>query len=213
MMKGSTPTHRSAGSGTGRAHAALTPVLRAAAVGAVALLLAAACDRPVSAPVVAPPAAGGPAFDVGNNSAQVNQELAELRRVTAPFHDINTAKAAGWSDSLTDCMENPPDGGMGFHFANDAYIDGTAEVTRPQLLMYEPEKNGQMRLVGVEYIIPFSVVGPTDPAPQLFGHEFHQNVAFGIWGLHAWVWKHNPSGMFADWNPTVSCKYEVSVTP
>ena len=23
--------------------------------------------------------------------------------------------------------------------------------------------------------------------------------------LHAWIWKHNPSGMFEDWNPTVSC--------
>ena len=23
--------------------------------------------------------------------------------------------------------------------------------------------------------------------------------------LHVWAWKHNPSGMFADWNPTVSC--------
>jgi len=23
--------------------------------------------------------------------------------------------------------------------------------------------------------------------------------------LHAWVWKNNPSGMFEDWNPAVSC--------
>ena len=24
--------------------------------------------------------------------------------------------------------------------------------------------------------------------------------------VHAWVWKHNPSGrLFADWNPRVSC--------
>jgi hypothetical protein len=23
--------------------------------------------------------------------------------------------------------------------------------------------------------------------------------------LHAWVWKHNPSGMFNDWNPLVTC--------
>ena len=22
---------------------------------------------------------------------------------------------------------------------------------------------------------------------------------------HAWIWKHNPAGMFADWNPEVSC--------
>jgi hypothetical protein len=23
--------------------------------------------------------------------------------------------------------------------------------------------------------------------------------------LHAWVWQANPAGMFAAWNPTVSC--------
>jgi hypothetical protein len=23
--------------------------------------------------------------------------------------------------------------------------------------------------------------------------------------LHVWVWDHNPSGMFTQWNPTVSC--------
>jgi hypothetical protein len=25
--------------------------------------------------------------------------------------------------------------------------------------------------------------------------------------LHVWVWKHNPSGMFEDWNPTVNCDH------
>ena len=29
--------------------------------------------------------------------------------------------------------------------------------------------------------------------------------AVGFWLQHAWVWKHNPAGMFADWNPEVSC--------
>lgn len=23
--------------------------------------------------------------------------------------------------------------------------------------------------------------------------------------LHAWIWKHNPSGTFAEWNPNVRC--------
>lgn len=45
-----------------------------------------------------------------------------------------------------------------------------------------------------------------DP-PVLMGHEFHPVPAAGIWGLHAWVWKHNPDGMFADWNPEVSCEF------
>jgi hypothetical protein len=23
--------------------------------------------------------------------------------------------------------------------------------------------------------------------------------------LHVWAWRHNPAGMFADWNPNVAC--------
>jgi hypothetical protein len=26
-----------------------------------------------------------------------------------------------------------------------------------------------------------------------------------FWELHAWVWRHNPNGLFDDWNPRVSC--------
>lgn len=202
MMNGCTPTERP--------HATLKHVLRAGAFGAVALLLAAACDRPVTAPVVAPPNAGGPAFDVGasGGSAAVNQELAALRELTAPFQDFQTAQAAGWNQPVLDCLDNPPEGGMGFHFANPEFMnDTTPKVLRPQLLMYEPEQNGRMRLVGVEYIISFANASGDGPPPQLFGHAFHPNTDLGIWGLHAWVWKHNPSGMFADWNPTVSCQY------
>ena len=27
----------------------------------------------------------------------------------------------------------------------------------------------------------------------------------GLYVLHAWIWQNNPTGMFMDWNPTVSC--------
>jgi hypothetical protein len=30
--------------------------------------------------------------------------------------------------------------------------------------------------------------------------------------LHVWAWKTNPSGMFADWNPRVSCEEFVGAT-
>jgi hypothetical protein len=31
------------------------------------------------------------------------------------------------------------------------------------------------------------------------------NTAFGVWILHAWVHKSNPSGVFEDFNPNVTC--------
>jgi hypothetical protein len=138
--------------------------------------------------------------------AAVNKDLATLRRVTAPFHVFAKAEAAGWSTKITSCMTDPGGaGGMGFHYGNTALIDGTVSVDKPELLLYEPEKNGRLRLVAVEYIIPYAAHGRDEAPPVLFGQQFKQNDVFQLWGLHAWVWKHNPSGMFADWNPDVNC--------
>lgn len=70
--------------------------------------------------------------------------------------------------------------------------------------MYEPGENGQMQLVGVDYVVPFdkwaSEIGPT-----LLGMPFMRNEPLGVWALHIWAWRPNPSGMFAMWNPSVSC--------
>ena len=95
---------------------------------------------------------------------------------------------------------------MAFHFGKAALIDGTVDVLEPELLVYEPQKNGRMRLVAVEYIVPFDMWTANEP-PMLFGQAFHRNEAFGLWVLHVWHFRHNPAGMFSDWNPTVSCEY------
>jgi hypothetical protein len=94
---------------------------------------------------------------------------------------------------------------MGFHYGNTMLIDGTARVDQPELLLYEPEQNGRLRLVAVEYIVPYAFHSRDAEPPVLFGQPFQRNDVFQLWGLHAWVWKDNPSGMFANWNPTVNC--------
>jgi hypothetical protein len=141
---------------------------------------------------------------VGSAAAAVNEDLATLRQVTAAFHDFAAASAAGWSAQITPCMESP-EGGMGFHYGNVGLIDGTARVDQPELLLYEPESNGRLRLVAVEYIIPYTLHSRDAAPPVLFGQPFQQVDAFQLWGLHAWVWKNNPSGTFAAWNPQVNC--------
>ena len=138
-------------------------------------------------------------------------ELAELRRVTARFHDFDAALDAGWSAQITGCMSNPGVGAMGFHYGNPAFIDGNARVDEPELLLYAPDAHGRMRLVGIEYIVPLTAWTSPEP-PRLFGQDFHVNAAFQIWALHAWVWEHNPSGMFADWNPRVTCAFATSAS-
>src|SRR5438045_1657904 len=144
-----------------------------------------------------------------SSGADVNAELAALRRVTAAFHNFQSGSDAGWSAQITPCMTDPGGaGGMGFHYGNTALIDGTASVEKPQLLLYEPEKNGRLRLVAVEYIIPYTFHARNAAPPVLFGQQFQQvDGAFQLWGLHAWVWKDNPSGIFATWNPNVDCAH------
>jgi hypothetical protein len=141
-----------------------------------------------------------------SQGSDVNQDLARLRQVTASFHDFNTASNAGWNTQITPCMTDAGGaGGMGFHYGNTALIDGTATVDKPQLLLFEPEKNGNLRLVAVEYIIPYTFVPRSATPPRLFNQDFQQVDAFQLWGLHAWVWRDNPSGIFASWNPQVNC--------
>lgn len=130
-------------------------------------------------------------------------DLAKLIRVTAPYHSFERAQADGYTAKLTECMSDPA-GGMGYHYGNPAFINGSVAVTEPEVLLYEPQKNGSLRLVGVEYVVPFGAWTAPLP-PELFGQHFHRNEAFGLWALHVWVWRHNPSGLFADWNPRVSC--------
>lgn len=138
--------------------------------------------------------------------ASVEQDLAALRQATAAFHSFDAARHAGWSAKITACMtDRAGSGGMGFHYGNTGLIDGAVRADEPELLLYEPEANGRLRLVAVEYIIPYAFHSRDAEAPVLFGQKFQQNDTFQLWGLHAWVWKDNPSGMFANWNPNVTC--------
>ena len=99
---------------------------------------------------------------------------------------------------------------MGYHYFNKELVDDVAvDVLKPEVLVYAPGPDGQRKLVAVEWVVP----GPisTDPAgvseaPTMFGMDMHILVpTVGLWLMHAWVWKPNPAGMLADWNPEVSC--------
>jgi len=57
----------------------------------------------------------------------------------------------------------------------------------------------------VEYIVPYSFVPRSATPPTVFGQDLLQNDTFQVWARHAWIWKNNPAGIFADWNPNVNC--------
>jgi hypothetical protein len=144
--------------------------------------------------------------------------LGRARASTDRFHNINVAKDKGYA-LLTDkdgiaCIDNPGVGGMGIHYAKGSLIDDPTEHPRqPELLVYQPLKNGHLRLVALEYVVfesAWKAAGHVGP-PKLFGEKFELTPAGNRYGLppfyelHAWVWKHNSRGLFDDWNPAVHC--------
>ena len=146
---------------------------------------------------VAASQAGAPLPDLGT-------KLAELRRSTVRYQDFGAAQADGYTVKVTGCMENPSLGGMGYHYAKESLIDGQVIEARPEVLLYEPRGKGRFRLVGVEFIIPFTAWTGAQP-PTLYGQTFARNETFQVWALHVWAWRENQRGVFADWNGAVSC--------
>lgn len=142
-------------------------------------------------------------------------DLSKARAATAGYHNIDKAQDAGYVEfkdlNHIACIDQPGTGGMGIHYVRpDLIMDGTVDAATPEALVYEPEPNGRLRLVAVEYIV-FQAAWTQPSPPSLFGEEFHLLVGPNRYGpdsfyeLHAWLWKHNPSGMFEDWNPRVVC--------
>ncbi|MFL5619086.1 MAG: hypothetical protein ACJ79A_11935 [Gemmatimonadaceae bacterium] len=144
----------------------------------------------------------------GAASVSENTDLATLHAATARFHRYEAvAKDAGYTFLFMNmCMvDQSPDkaGGMGYHYVNTDLLDGKVEVDKPEALLYEPEANGQLRLVAVEYVIPKDA-WTADTLPRLFGQQLKLN-AFNLYALHVWAWENNPSGIYANWNPRVNC--------
>lgn len=169
-------------------------------VAAIALL--GGCSDP---PTASKTAAG---LEHQRAGAAEQQGIAAIRAATARFHRFAVADEEGYDFLfLNTCMVDQSGtdlGGMGYHYVNTALLDGQVSIATPEAVLYEPGPNGQLRLVALEYVIPKSAWTQPDP-PVLLGQEFTLN-AFDLWALHVWVWKRNPSGMFADWNPNVNCE-------
>jgi hypothetical protein len=135
--------------------------------------------------------------------ADVVQQLETLRNSLLQYESLGVAKADGYDVELTPCMEMRPQGGMGYHYGKASLIDGVPDELAPEVLLYQPTPRG-MQLVGVEFIVPFTAWTGSQP-PVLFNQVMRPNYSFGLWTLHAWLFKENPKGVFADWNPRVHC--------
>lgn len=134
----------------------------------------------------------------------VDRDVKTLREATAPFHALDRAVAAGYEQE-TECMENPPAGGMGYHFTKRELRDGVLELGKPEVLVYEKRADGSWKFNGVEYLVPIASWKQSEP-PTIMGQKLKRFDKGGFYYLHVWSWKPSSSGIFADWNPDVKCK-------
>lgn len=138
----------------------------------------------------------------------------KVRAATARFVDINEAFHEGFVTG-TPCVSGPDAGAMGVHLVMVSRIGSLVlDATQPQALIYEPNADGTMRLVGVEFIVlegVWAAANPSGGVPALDGNLMNYVAAPNRYGLpafyelHVWAWQNNPKGSYADWNTQVTC--------
>ncbi|CAN5825357.1 hypothetical protein BH20ACI4_BH20ACI4_03840 [soil metagenome] len=141
--------------------------------------------------------------DADCRSKSCRQALVDAKQATARYHDVQNALDDGFFQA-SPCVSHPTLGAMGFHFINIGRImNPLVKPDEPEVLLYLPNENGEMKLVGLEYVVPLGLA--TEP-PVLFGQTFHTNgPPLNQYALHVWAWRNNPSGIFAPFNPKLSC--------
>lgn len=140
--------------------------------------------------------------------------LQAVRESTARFKEVSVAEAEGYS-LLFGCVTGPDAGAMGLHYVNLALVgSGIVDATKPQIVIYEPQADGHLQLIGADFLVladQWDKAHPGQGAPQLMGqlyHYFESPNRFGLppfYTLHVWAWKPNPNGAFVNWHPGVSC--------
>lgn len=191
----------------------------------VAAGLALSMAVPVTgANALVPPDQGGDAMSMDHSTrpgaTQHRHQVAVARAATRKFHSTARAKNHGYAlfrdqDGIA-CIAMGHMGAMGRHLVNGDVVGNPRVALRtPEALVYAGGKRHR-RLVALEYLVLRQdwrkVHGAHAPRPRLFGERFDLTPAGNRYGLppfyslHAWIWRHNPAGDFAMWNPDVHCR-------
>jgi hypothetical protein len=173
------------------------------------------------------PAPSEPTLDDARAATQrfrdVKVALAE-GYIRDPFNLCETASMMGRPASLGAmvvhyfrpdllCVTGPP----------SPRVNGTGTHTdfrKPSVLIYEPQADGSLRLVAVENLVfaaAWHAAGNTEPSfhgvkwesmrddPNTAIDEAHMFEPH--YDRHVWLYRRNPNGMFAQFNPAVTCEH------
>ncbi len=143
----------------------------------------------------------------------LDDQLQAVKAATARYHSFEQAQKDGYTVAGEPCVASPL-GVMGIHAINPALAaDSTVDALRPELLLYAPRSNGKLELIGLEYFKADADqnLATDGDRPSLFGRPFdgpmpgHNPVMPVHFDMHVWLYADNPSGLFAPFNPAVSC--------
>ena len=147
-----------------------------------------------------------------------------------PFDYCDTAEMLGQPAEL---------GVMGVHYFRpdllgiegppDPVVRGTGthiDFLSPSILIYEPQPDGSLELVAVENLVfadAWSAAGNTEP-PPFHGVSYdymtdnpdtevdEAHIFATHWDRHVWLYRENPNGVFAQFNPNASCEHHTGAT-
>lgn len=167
-----------------------------------------------TAVLVAPALGTSPPPRLGLPRSTNLADLAPATLASIRFQRVEQAIAAGYVID-SPCVSDPEMGGMGVHYANHALMNDPAlDPGKPEILVYQPDRNGRLRLGALEYFRRAAdQTPPIDQSdkPTLFGMPFdgvmpaHAPHHGWHYDLHVWIWRPNPSGLFSPFNPNVHC--------
>ena len=166
-------------------------------------------------------------------------DLDELRTSLDKYQDVNVALADGYipdPSGMCGTAEHagaPAElGAMGIHYLNpailqitgdDPVVDGTGintDWSQPAVLIYEPQADGSLVLVGLENLVfEEAWIATGEPSPELNGRpwdymkddpatEGHEAHGFAPhYDQHVWLWRENPNGQLEPFNAAVTCEH------
>lgn len=214
-----------------------TPTRRAVILGAALASLGFAAPafgqaRPASNPAAAP-------REAAPSLAAIRAATERFRDVRVALAEGYVRDPS--SMCVTAEMEGMPRqlGEMGIHYFRpdllgitgppNPRVSGTGTHTdfrTPGVLVYEPQADGSLRLVAVENLVfekAWRAAGHTEP-PRYAGQVYYHMVdnpltaadeAHGFephYELHAWLYRENPTGTFAQFNPRATCAHHKAPT-
>jgi hypothetical protein len=164
--------------------------------------------------------------------AEVRQATERFRDVNVALGEGYIRDPFDLCDTAAMMGRPTADGAMGIHYFRPDLLGITAppsprvngvgthtDFRKPSILIYEPQKDGSLQLVAVENLVfaaawraaghaepptfhgvPYDSMKDDPRTPLDEAHMFEPHF-----DRHVWIYRENPAGVFAPFNPAVSC--------